>query len=198
MLRLLALTVVTVAFAVPLDQNHTFMGQMDDNEVSAPNEARTSPKQVAFDAWLLREFNQTYAELFSERNSYSYEFAQHNAHFSGPGIDGSTISVEGPVNACCGSAGSCRDNPKDQCVKDCGPLPRGTYQLSADTVYHNMRHCYVLAHVSGDECGRSGFLIHGGDGVSCTSGNPSIGCIVIMDEHTRYLIKGGGMLTVVE
>ena len=43
-------------------------------------------------------------------------------------------------------------------------------------------------------CGRDQFLIHGGD---CSSGNPSIGCIVIEDESIRYLIKSGSTLEVV-
>jgi hypothetical protein len=45
-----------------------------------------------------------------------------------------------------------------------------------------------------DTCGRSDFLIHGGD---CQSGNPSIGCIVIENQNTRYLIKSGATLEVV-
>ena len=56
-----------------------------------------------------------------------------------------------------------------------------------------MEHCYVLSTIDGDMCGRGGFLIHGG---SCTSGNPSIGCIVIEDVNVRYKIRGGGHLQV--
>eukprot|EP01033_Poteriospumella_lacustris_P005767 gene5767-4132_t len=47
---------------------------------------------------------------------------------------------------------------------------------------------------SNNMCGRSDFLIHGGD---CGSGNPSIGCIVIPNENTRYLIKSRATLKVV-
>jgi hypothetical protein len=47
---------------------------------------------------------------------------------------------------------------------------------------------------SNNMCGRSDFLIHGGD---CQSGNPSIGCIVIENQDTRYLIKSGATLKVV-
>lgn len=47
---------------------------------------------------------------------------------------------------------------------------------------------------SNNMCGRSDFLIHGGN---CGSGNPSIGCIVIESESTRYMIKSGATLKVV-
>ena len=153
---------------------------------------------VAFDdihAFLRDELNTTYDQMFpAEPNGWKYWYDQKSGHFHGQtDLDPSGhISVIG-----CSGALSCggRNNPAKQCVSQCGPLPRGVYQLSADTTYHNMEHCYVLNHVSGDECGRGGFLIHGG---SCSSGDPSIGCIVIEDVNVRYKIKGGGQLTVKE
>jgi hypothetical protein len=61
--------------------------------------------------------------------------------------------------------------------------------------YKGMNYCYELYPSSSNNmCGRSGFLIHGGN---CQSGNPSIGCIVIPDEHTRYMIKSRATLKVV-
>lgn len=164
-----------------------------DNVRSPPLSADMSFKPVAFDdihKFLKDELNTTYDAIFpAEPNEYEYWYDQESGHFHGTGFDGSHISVTG----CCGAAGHCRNNPAAQCESRCGPLPRGTYRLSQDTTYHGMRHCYVLSHMSGDECGRGGFLIHGG---SCSSGNPSIGCIVIEDENVRYKIKGGGKLTV--
>lgn len=57
-------------------------------------------------------------------------------------------------------------------------------------------YCTVVLYpaASNNMCGRSDFLIHGGN---CASGNPSIGCIVIEDESTRYMIKSGATLKVI-
>ena len=38
--------------------------------------------------------------------------------------------------------------------------------------------------ISGDACGRSGFLIHGGN----CAGDPSEGCIIIQDPNIRYKV----------
>lgn len=120
---------------------------------------------------------------------YTYDISSH--HFYGTGFDGSYIDT---TNACCGQSGSCRNNPDCKCQKNVGPLPHGTYTLGNMMTYHNMPYCYELfPSGSNDMCGRSGFLIHGG---SC-SGNPSEGCIVIPDENTRYKIKSGATLKVV-
>eukprot|EP01031_Cornospumella_fuschlensis_P025134 gene25134-30354_t len=121
---------------------------------------------------------------------YTYDISAH--HFSGTAYDGSWIDT---TNACCGSAGSCRNNPSCTCEKNVGPLPPGTYTLSNMMTYKGMPYCYELyPAASNNMCGRSEFLIHGGD---CNSGNPSIGCIVIPDENTRYKIKSGATLKVV-
>jgi hypothetical protein len=72
--------------------------------------------------------------------SWGYMFKTHTPRINalskrlGPfcqAFNGGTISVTG----CSGSAGSCRNNPAAQCKKSCGPLPRGTYRLSADMTY---------------------------------------------------------------
>lgn len=149
---------------------------------------------VAFDdihTFLRDELNTTYDKMFAEPNEWKYWYDQASGHFHGEtDLDPSGhISTSG----CSGAVGHCRNNPDAQCESQCGPLPRGDYRLSADTVYHNMEHCYVLSTIDGDMCGRGGFLIHGG---SCSSGNPSIGCIVIEDVNVRYKIRGGGHLQV--
>lgn len=120
---------------------------------------------------------------------YTYDISAH--HFWGTGYDGSNIDTTG---ACCGQSGSCRNNPDCTCQKSVGPLPPGTYTLGNMYTFKGMPNCYDL-YPSGSNsmCGRSGFLIHGG---GC-SGNPSEGCIVIESESTRYKIKSGATLKVV-
>jgi len=121
-----------------------------------------------------------------------YTYSQKQHHFYGTGYDGSYIDT---YNCCCGSAGSCRDNPSCQCEKNVGPLPQGTYTLGDMFTYKSYPYSYNLYPSSSNNmCGRSEFLIHGGN---CQSGNPSIGCIVIPDESTRYKIKSGATLHVV-
>eukprot|EP00931_Biecheleriopsis_adriatica_P007305 TRINITY_DN108607_c0_g1_i1.p1 TRINITY_DN108607_c0_g1~~TRINITY_DN108607_c0_g1_i1.p1 ORF type:complete len:219 (+),score=34.53 TRINITY_DN108607_c0_g1_i1:57-659(+) len=149
-----------------------------------------------FAAWALVNLNMTYEELFGEETDFLYEYGQSTGHFKGPGFDGSVIDVVG----CSGIKDSrgCRNNPAKQCEKSCGPLPRGDYRLSKEITYKGMPHCYALTQISGDSCGRSGFLIHGG---SCekapTPEHPQTnGCIIIEDVNIRYKIKGGGKLTV--
>ncbi len=121
-----------------------------------------------------------------------YTYSQSKHHFYGTAYDGTYIDT---TSCCCGSAGSCRDNPDCQCVKNVGPLPQGTYTLGNMFTYKGYPYSYELyPSASNNMCGRSEFLIHGGN---CQSGNPSIGCIVIPDENTRYRIKSGATLKVV-
>lgn len=122
---------------------------------------------------------------------YTYDVSSHR--FSGTAYDGSWIDT---TSVCSGSVyNGCRNNPADTCVKDCGPLPAGTYTLGDMFTYKGYPYSYQLFPSSSNNmCGRSDFLIHGGD---CGSGNPSIGCIVIPNENTRYLIKSRATLKVV-
>lgn len=157
-----------------------------------------------------------------------YTYSQGSHHFYGTAFDGTYIDTK---SCCCGSAGSCRDNPSCQCQKNVGPLPQGTYTLGNMFTYKGYPYSYNLYPASSNNmCGRSEFLIHGGN---CNSGkyfvwivlrvvtwlcqcenvclvnnlfttffcvytgNPSIGCIVIPDENTRYRIKSGATLKVI-
>ncbi len=140
--------------------------------------------------------------LVRPRNCVGDNNTQASALFEGPSFDGSTpihvTGCSGLQGASCAGAGECRNNPKAQCCKDCGPCPEGKWQISQEIVYHNMKHCYALSPIGTQTCPeRDGILIHGGDGTTCAAGNPSDGCIVIEDENIRYKIKGGGTLTVV-
>lgn len=121
-----------------------------------------------------------------------YTYSQTNHRFSGTAYDGTTIDTTG---CCSGQSGSCRNNPSCQCQVSVGPLPQGVYTLGNMMTFKGMPYSYELyPSASNSMCGRSGFLIHGG---SC-SGNPSEGCIVIENESTRYKIKSGASLKVVQ
>jgi hypothetical protein len=121
-----------------------------------------------------------------------YTYSQSGHHFYGTAYDGTMIDTTG---CCSGQSGSCRNNPDCQCKVSIGPLPQGTYTLSNMMTFKGMQYCYELyPSASNNMCGRSGFLIHGG---TC-SGNPSEGCIVIESESTRYKIKSGATLKVIQ
>ena len=142
-------------------------------------------------------FSLIYAENFTIKNDFNtmtggpYTYSQSAHRFSGTAYDGSWIDTTG---CCSGQSGSCRNNPSCQCQISVGPLPQGTYTLGSMFTFKGMPYCYELYPSSSNNmCGRSGFLIHGGD----CSGNPSEGCIVIQDQNTRYKIKSGASLKVV-
>jgi hypothetical protein len=175
MLAVACISLIIAASAMPFDQKDVVPLEFEPAD---------------FNEFLVRTFNKTHDEMFAAApNGFVYTYHQRSGQFSGPGFDGSYINVVG-----CSGETSCggRNNPSKQCVKNCGPLPEGSYAISAEQVYHGMPHCYVLSQTSGDSCGRGGFLIHGG---SC-SADPSTGCIVIQDPNVRYKIKGGGSVNV--
>lgn len=138
----------------------------------------------------MSEKDMTLAKLnLTTGGPYTYVISKHR--FYGTAFDGSWIDTYG---CCSGQSGSCRDNPSCTCQISVGPLPPGTYTLGNMYTFKGMPYCYDLyPSASNNMCGRSGFLIHGG---GC-SGNPSEGCIVIENQDTRYLIKSGASLTVV-
>ena len=130
-------------------------------------------------------------ELLNLTTGGPYTYSQSGHHFYGTGYDGSYIDT---YSCCSGQSGSCRNNPSCQCQVAVGPLPQGTYTLGNMMTFKGMQYCYELYPSSSNNmCGRSGFLIHGG---SC-SANPSEGCIVIESENTRYKIKSGATLKVI-
>ena len=160
------------------------------------------PQPVAIDLpALLLDLNMTHDELFRvEANDFVYTYSQSQAHFTGPRFDGHGFidvhGCSGLQGVSCPGAGICRNNPAAECCKNCGPVSRGQYRISAEIVYHNMPHCYILSPIHYDCPSRNGFLIHGGDGTTCAAGNPTDGCVVIEDANVRRLIKGGGLLHV--
>lgn len=135
-----------------------------------------------------KDFSENYLNA-TTGGPYTYSQSQH--HFYGTGYDGSWIDT---YSACSGQSGSCRNNPSCQCQVSVGPLPQGTYTLGNMYTFKGMPYCYDLYPASiNNMCGRSGFLIHGGN----CGGNPSEGCIVIESEETRYKIKSSATLKVV-
>jgi len=120
-----------------------------------------------------------------------YTYSQWGHRFSGTAYDGTWIDTTG---CCSGQSGTCRNNSSCQSKVSVGPLPQGTYSLGNMFTYKGMPYCYELYPSSSNNmCGRSGFLIHGGE----FSGNPSEGCIVIQDQNIRYKIKSGSLLKVI-
>lgn len=85
-----------------------------------------------------------------------------------------------------GAAGHYNDSSKE-CVKNKGPLPRGTYTIG--TPYNSAKTGAFTLPLTPDKnnsmCGRSSFLIHG-DSIS-NPGMASQGCI-IASKHVREKI----------
>lgn len=80
-----------------------------------------------------------------------------------------------------------KDDPALQCVKNKGPLPRGSYTISDPIAHHPTAGRFVLRlapHRGNSMCGRSGFLIHGDNG----RGTASNGCIVLDRQHRKDLV----------
>lgn len=80
------------------------------------------------------------------------------------------------------------NDPSKECVADKGPLPRGTYHISAPFFHpHAKKYTMRLTPESSNHmCGRGGFLIYG-DSIS-DPGGASNGCIIL---DLNYRIKIG-------
>lgn len=95
-----------------------------------------------------------------------------------------------------GAAGF-RDDPAFQCVKNKGPLPRGSYTMSDPVARHSTAGCFVLrltSHRGNSMCSRSGFLMHGGNGL----GTASNGCAVLEFRYRKILAKSSDRELIVE
>jgi Protein of unknown function (DUF2778) len=90
-----------------------------------------------------------------------------------------------------------KDDPEKECVINKGPLPRGKYLISDPITKHPTAGPYVLRlipHPDNKMCGRSGFLIHGGNG----NGTASKGCIILNIKFRREIVKIGDKELVVK
>ena len=79
-----------------------------------------------------------------------------------------------------------KDDPEKECLVNKGPLPRGKYLISDPIRKHPTAGFYVLRltpHSDNKMCGRSGFLIHGGNG----KGTASKGCIILHIQFRRQI-----------
>ena len=87
-------------------------------------------------------------------------------------------------------AGSGKDNPNMQHVKNVGPIPRGTYHIGTPRNSSSRGpHVLDLTPYGHNALGRTAFLIHG-DSIS-SPGNASEGCI-IMSRKTREKVSSSG------
>lgn len=87
-------------------------------------------------------------------------------------------------------AGGGRNNPRMENVRDVGPIPRGTYQISRPRNSERRGpHVMDLSPVGHNALGRTNFLIHGDS--ARHPGQASQGCI-ILPRLVRQQISGSG------
>jgi len=97
-------------------------------------------------------------------------------------INGTTVTRMGYAGA-----PACRNNPAMEHVRNCGPLPRGTYTMEDAGRY--ITEVTIRLHPSpGNEMyGRSGFYIHG-DSLK-NPGTASEGCIILERKFRERLLQ---------
>ena len=71
-------------------------------------------------------------------------------------INGATVTRRGYAGA-----PACRNNPAMEHVRNCGPLPRGTYTMEYIGFYKGPDTIRLYPAPGNEMYGRSGFLIHG-------------------------------------
>jgi len=78
----------------------------------------------------------------------------------------------------------CKNNPEMEHVRNCGPLPRGTYTMEDAGYYITQIAIRLRPSPGNDMHGRSGFYIHGGN----KDDTASKGCIILrLDIRERLL-----------
>lgn len=86
------------------------------------------------------------------------------------------------------SARDYKDDPAMNSIINKGPLPRGKYLISDPIRKHPTAGFYFLRltpHADNKMCGRSRFLIHGGN----SNGTASKGCIILNIRFRREIVK---------
>ena len=109
--------------------------------------------------------------------------------------DGKTVVDENGYSG----AGDKKNDPKSQCVKNEGPLPRGSYTVGAARKSNTPTVFTIpLTPAAANEmCRRGSFLIHG-DSVA-KPGTASEGCIIVSKTSRKTIAAAGcGTLEVVE
>lgn len=90
-----------------------------------------------------------------------------------------------------------KDDPEKECLLNKGPLPRGKYFISDPISRHPTAGDFVLRltpHHKNKMCGRSGFLIHGGN----RKGTASKGCIILSRANRKLIVESGDRELVVK
>lgn len=94
-------------------------------------------------------------------------------------------------------AGQYKNNPKFECLKNRGPLPRGRYRIVGIPFVHKRTGPDTLRlepYTDNVMCGRGGFLIHGDS--RAYPGKASEGCI-ILDREFRLRIYNSKDLEII-
>jgi len=86
----------------------------------------------------------------------------------------------------------------NECVKDKGPLPRGTYTIGP-AFYHPRTRAWTMRlkpFFENQMCGRDGFMIHGDN--SSGLKNASDGCIILNLPYRKIINASSDKILVVE
>lgn len=90
------------------------------------------------------------------------------------------------------------NNSADECVKDKGPIPRGTYTIGAP-FYHRRTRAWTMRltpFVENKMCNRDGFMIHGDN--SSGLNDASDGCIILGLNNRKIIAASSDKILVVE
>lgn len=91
-----------------------------------------------------------------------------------------------------------KDDSAYECVKNKGPLPRGTYTIGP-AFYHKRTKAWTIRltpYIENQMCGRDGFMIHG-ESVS-HPGEASNGCIILDMSYRKIIADSRDKILVVE
>lgn len=91
-----------------------------------------------------------------------------------------------------------KNDSANECVKDKGPLPRGTYTIGAPFYHHKTRAwtMRLTPFAENQMCGRDGFMIHGDN--SSGLGDASDGCIILNLPYRKKIAASSDKILVVE
>lgn len=91
-----------------------------------------------------------------------------------------------------------KNDSAQECVKNKGPLPRGTYTIGS-AFYHPKTKAWTMRltpYAGIDMCGRDGFMIHGES--SAHPGEASDGCIILNISSRKIIAASTDKILVVE
>ncbi|TKV22786.1 tlde1 domain-containing protein [Citrobacter sp. TBCS-14] len=91
-----------------------------------------------------------------------------------------------------------KNDSANECVKDNGPLPRGTYTIGP-AFYHRRTRAWTMRltpYIENQMCGRDGFMIHGDS--AANPGEASDGCIILNLPYRKIIDASSDKVLVVE